>query len=414
MPHSPPSSPPSSPDPRQGEFLNGEWRCNCEPRLVAKIRTVNTNKEDYGKRFYACPKQRGKENSCDMFILVKDAKKREREYLMTNGRSEKKRQTTLLESMSTRKGKRRAGERSPPSDTANPRPTARGSSRPPPAAQASTSRNAAEDPFLQPDGFHDTTSEEDEDEAAERIRRRALASTPSPKPTGAKRKRPSQEEDYLEDLSSSGAEELVAVTDKSSRNTKTLGKRADSFITPSAPRSTDMENGMVTPSLTKGRSEASERVERLLFADEGREGTAAKRQRLDNGGSGSGTGAGASVAASSHPSESSRIFGTDATISSTPPLGALSPLPGNPAPRGADPADLTKEVMDLLKGQDIAPLIRTELRKILERHVGLAKGYERSRDVARKAARDLQARVDEIENGKEALKTALVGVLDKL
>ncbi|KAJ8124366.1 hypothetical protein O1611_g9273 [Lasiodiplodia mahajangana] len=169
MPPSPPSSPPA--DPRQGEFRDGEWRCNCEPRLVAKIRTVNTNKEDYGKRFYGCPKQRGKQNSCDMFILVEDAKEREREYLFTNGRSEK-RQTTLLESM---RGKQRARDRTPPSDNANPRPTVGGPSRLSAANQASTSRIRAEDPFLQPDGFHDTTSEEDEDEAAERIRRRALA-----------------------------------------------------------------------------------------------------------------------------------------------------------------------------------------------------------------------------------------------
>ncbi|KAI1124689.1 hypothetical protein F5Y10DRAFT_248860 [Nemania abortiva] len=442
MPPSPPSSPTSSPnppnprqnppDPRQGEFLNGSWRCNCEPRLIAKIRTVNRNTEDYGKRFYGCPKERGKENSCNMFILVEDAKKRERDYLMSNGHSEK-RQTTIQESMSARKGKRKAGDRTPPQENAGSRPAASGPSKLPAVAEASTSRRGGEDLFVQPDGFHDTTSE-DEDEVEERMRRRRNAGTPTPRPTGAKRKRASQEE-YLDDLSSSGAEELMAVTDKSSRTANALGKRPDTFITPSAVRTADMENGMVTPSLTKGRSEEEgmvtpsltkgrsedgDGVNRVLWpaseaSKNNTEAARAKRQRLDN--------EDGAAATPSHASETSRIFGTDATIGSTPALSEVpSTLPPTlPPPRSVSPANLTKEVMDLLKDQDIAPLIRTELRKILEKHEAMARGYELGRDATRKAIKDaeeratrLQARIDDLENGKKEIRTALLGVWEKV
>ncbi|KAJ8122259.1 hypothetical protein ONZ43_g1502 [Nemania bipapillata] len=109
--------------------------------------------------------------------------------------------------------------------------TAAGPSRP--LAKASTSQGGREDPFVRPEGFDDTTSDEDEDEEEASTRRRARISTPTT--TAAfKRKRPVQEEDYLDDLSSSGAEELVLATDRSSKNANALGKRREEFITPSA------------------------------------------------------------------------------------------------------------------------------------------------------------------------------------
>lgn len=349
-----------------------------------------------------------------MFIFVEDAKKREREYLMSNGRSEK-RQTTILESMSTRKEKQRSRDRTPPAEDADLQSTVAGPSKP--LVEASTSRGGGEEPFVRPEGFDDTTSDEDEDEEAS-ARRRAMISTPTTT-AGFKRKRPPTEDDCLSDLSSSGAEELITATDKSSKNASTLGKRRDAFVTPSAAHTTDMENGMVTPSLTMGRS-----VERRLFQKPETglpaDATTAKRQRLDDDNG--------SAATTSHAPESARLFGTDATISTTPPLlpaassqPSPSPIQRNPMPQGASPGDLTKDVMDLLKNQDIAPLIRSEIRKVLEKHANLAKGFELGRDSSRKAVKDaeeraarLQETVDSLEKSRQELRTQLMELWNRI
>ncbi|KAI1111990.1 hypothetical protein F5Y14DRAFT_283778 [Nemania sp. NC0429] len=485
MPSSSPPSPPKSPsNPRHGEFRNGDWLCNCEPRLVAKIRTGTTNTKNHGKRFYVCPKDRGRENTCDMFLLLEDAQKRTREYLKSNGRSEK-RQTTLLESMTpgskARQGHAAAqptrdqavGGDGPTSTRNRDEPLATGQSSTlkggsSGAAASSTSRSAE---------FYDTTSDEDDygeetkDDLQQR-RRSAMAVTPAKQPTGAKRKRSSQDEDFLDELSSGGEEEWVAVTERSSRS---MGRQGDTFITPSARRTTDVENGMATPSLTKGKS-----VKKVLFKDVDN----GKRQRLDDDSE-------MVVPSSAAVSASVRLWGTDAIIGSTsssstsapsesstprnaaaaaplssapstavpsssPPSSSFLPatappatlpatlpptlpptlpatLPPSSSPptatpplsRGgggsADPASLMKDVMDILSDRDVAAPVRDEVARTLERHANLARGYERGRDAARKAVKEaedraarLQARVDELERSRQELRAQLMGMWGKL
>ncbi|KAI1197731.1 hypothetical protein F5X97DRAFT_301321 [Nemania serpens] len=457
MPSSSPPSPPRSPkNPRHGEFRNGGWLCNCEPRLLAKMRTGTTNTKNHGKKFYVCPKDRMRENTCDMFLLLEEAQERAREHLMTNGRSEK-RQTTLLESMMT--PRRRAGE---PAAAAA---AGRNPDEPPATGATSTLRGNGEPPRSA--DFYDTTS--DEDDYGEETKSKAKdegamsggvgGATPMGAGAGgAKRKRSSRDEDFLDELSSAGEEEWVAVTEMSTKSTGTRGgggsssRHRDAFATPSAMRATNVENGMATPSLTKGKSvkkvlfkdvetgeggergERSERERRRRRADAG----TAKRRRFDDYDN-DGEMAGPST------STSVRLWGTDATIGSSPPPPSSSesstrresPTPRNPAaaatatataPRGADPANLTREVMDLLRDQDVPGAVRDEVRKTLEKHANQAKGFERGRDAARKAAKEaedrgarLQARVEELEalersrqEVRQEVRNELMGIYGKI
>lgn len=375
-----------------------------------------------------------------MFLLLEDAQERSREYLKSNGRSEK-RQTTLLESMTPgRQARQRAGG----GGTAHhPATSSRGPGEPSATGKTSTSTSRSAN-------FYDTTSEEDDDygeETKDDVRRGgAMSRTPTAQPTGAKRKRSSQE-DLLDELSSGGEEEWVAVSELSTKTTtttgrSTLGRRRDAFVTPSAMRVTDVENGMATPSLTKGKS-----VKKVLFKDdvetsERRRGgeEAVKRQRLDTGET--------SSAAAASTSTSVRLWGTDATISATPTstpsssaelsrdsptptprntnsaaAAAAPPLPPlpPPPPRGADPANLTREVMDLLRDGDVAPAVRDEVRRTLEKHANQAKGYERGRDAARRAVKEaedraagLLVRVEELERSRRELRAQLMSMWDKI
>ncbi|KAI0447759.1 hypothetical protein F4803DRAFT_497410 [Xylaria telfairii] len=418
MSPSPPSTPPSPPNPKHGVFRNERWLCNCDPRLDAEVKTVKNSSKNHGKRFYSCPKY-GKGNHCDMFIFTDEAKKREWESLMSNGRSEK-RQTTLLESMTPSKGKRRlepptaevddpqamangaSTSNSATASTSNTAPLPRSRNNLSSMAQPSTSKGTNGVASSRPKEFYDTTSDEDEDEEEisnhkpritnnNNLEPSTIAATPTTQPTVSKRKRPVEEEDLLDDLSSGGEEELVAATELSSKNASALGKHRNTFITPSTTRTADViQNGLPTPSLTKSKS-----VKKVLFKEEvAGEGssngatTSSKRQRLED--------------APAPTSHASRLFGTDATI---------EPSPSPPLVN----TNLTNEIMGLLKDEDITSSVRSEVRRTLEKYVNQAKGYERGRDASRRAVKEaedrataMKQRVDDLERSRQELRNQLM------
>ncbi|KAI0200186.1 hypothetical protein F4808DRAFT_429962 [Astrocystis sublimbata] len=500
----PPSTPPSPPEkPKHGVFQNEKWLCNCDPRLDAVVKTVSKKSKNHGRRFYACPKY-GQGNHCDMFLFVEDARPREYEYLKSNGRSETKRQMTITESMNTpskNKDKRRSDDATPLAHVVEPQADMSNSkhsvttasakaataSRPttstsyitispdssPSTAQTSTLKASSGDSgnngkgnmatLSRTDDFYDTTSDEDESQESRRggssrtigtigsssARPGTVAATPT---AGAKRKRAlDEEEDLLGDLSSDGEEELVAVTDRSSRSFNALGKRPQhqsSFTTPSALRTTDvLPNGLPTPSLTKDKS-----VKKVLFRDEvtvmddssknqntrhgknagasaSTSASAAKRQRLDDDDDER-----IPATASKSPSpatHASRLFGTDATIepssTSLPPTlpqpqpqslsSSSSPSPGTTS---STTSNLTTEIMALLQNSTIDASVRSAVRQTLDKHVSQAKGYERGRDAARKAAKEaddraaaLQGRVDELEKARREVRGKMLAMWER-
>ncbi|KAI1737342.1 hypothetical protein F4680DRAFT_429196 [Xylaria scruposa] len=422
MSPSPPSTP-KSPS-FNGIFRNQRWLCNCDPRLDAVVKTVTQNPKNHGRRFYSCPNY-GKGNYCDMFLFIDDAKARELECLMTNGRSEK-RQTTLLESMTPSKGKRRSADASATAEVHDSQVgvNVASTSRPAMASMARLPRSSigspssAESSTLKGSGqmsplmeFYEDTSDDDRDEEETSNRKSHTTTdnnlqpsrvpiTPNTRPTGSKRKCPFEEEDLLDDLSSGGEEELVAITESSSKAAST-GKQRYPFITPSATRTTDMmQNGLPTPSQTRGTS-----VKKVLFkgyvagkSDTNGENTIAtpKRQQLED-----------SPMPASH---AARLFGTDAIIET-------SPSPSLPS----SGTNLTSEVMGLLKDENITPAVRSEVQKTLDRYVNQAKGYERGRDASRKAVKEAEDRIaamqqknDQLERSRQELRSQLQTMWGKI
>ncbi|KAI1307766.1 hypothetical protein F5Y03DRAFT_115535 [Xylaria venustula] len=397
-------SPPSSPqharsdDSPNGLFRQGVWLCNCQPRLRATVRHVTRNTKNKGKRFYCCPTDKNEGNRCDMFLLVEDAQRREREHLMSNGRSEKrkdKKQTTLPERFTPRTART---EQQPATGTA------RSPGREVVNLDDASTASSTSSPSPESADIYDTTSsEEDEDEedtptnhatsstGSKSLQPSAMARTTTTSKTGSKR--PSDDEDLLDDLSASGAEEMVAATERSTKTAIRSGKqREEAYMTPTTTRTTDIQHGMPTP-LTAGQT-----VKKLQFdlpvsqptsSDNHSRNPSPKRQRLNE-------------------TEGARLFGTDKTISSPPSHQSRSesPTPGQ---------DLTGEVMSLLQDEDISFATRNAVRKTLQRYVSQAKGYERGRDVSRKAVKDaedrnaqLQARIDDLEQARQGVRGKLM------
>ncbi|TRX93154.1 hypothetical protein FHL15_006022 [Xylaria flabelliformis] len=436
MSPSPPSTP-KSPS-FNGIFRNQRWLCNCDPRLDAVVKTVTQNPKNHGRRFYSCPNY-GKGNYCDMFLFIDDAKARELECLMTNGRSEK-RQTTLLESMTPSKGKRRLTDASATAEindsqvgdnvasrsfigpaSTDHSSTLKGSDiRPSLTARSSTLKGSDENLRFQLDEFYNDTSDEDEDEEGtsnynsrtttdNNLQPSRVPTTPTAQRAGSKRKCPFEEEDLLDDLSSGGEEELITITESSSKAASAIGKQRNPnpFITPSVTRTTDvLQNGLPTPSLTRGAS-----VKRVLFRDElaGQSSTSGanttqtpKRQQLDG---------------AMPLSQAAQLFGTDAIIK-TPP----SPSPPSSSPSSSSSStNLTSEVMSLLKNENITPAVRSEVRKTLEKYVNQAKGYERGRDASRKAVKEaedrtaaMQQKIDDLERSRQELRGQLMTMWGKI
>ncbi|KAI1434523.1 hypothetical protein GGR50DRAFT_704118 [Xylaria sp. CBS 124048] len=453
-----PTSPPRPKSPRSplaitnGVFQNGAWYCNCG--LIARRKTVRKSSKNYGRTFYMCSVERGGGNFCDFFLWGEDAERRERAGFMSNGRSEK-RQTTLLESMAPRKGKQKAKQpagkflysmmsadelaavggasTSRTADASKPNAAAAAASA---AAESSTLRESGNGTSSRSANNFDTTSEEEEAGEYTRLTRShattnknpnlqpsAMARTPTGPPTSSKRKRPldDDEHDLLDDLSSSGEEELMAMSDLSA-------KHYNAFTTPRAPRTADVKDGMPTPSLTMGRS-----TKKVLFKGVGDDNCirssvtpSAKRQRLEA----------RTAAPPSNASAAVQLWGTSAVIkgpapasSSSASASASASAPGTeagsspqkPAVSDVHPEHLTTEVMDLLKDGAVAKSVRDAVRKAIDRYVSQAKGYERGRDAARKVAKDaedrvarLQSKVDALETSRQELRTQLMDMWNKL
>ncbi|KAI1346256.1 hypothetical protein F5Y01DRAFT_28070 [Xylaria sp. FL0043] len=398
-PKSPPLPPHFTPDdPRKGLFQNGEWYCNCEPRKKAVIRRI-TKAENWGKKFWACP-MGADENRCKMFLWVDESERLRDEFRKKHGYIEK-RQATLPESYTPRKVRQQPGNMPPAQGTAH---------------QEAVGDDASIASSTSSESSSDTTSSEEEEEDEEpapaptpsrtmgrSLQSSAMSRTHGTGATSSKKKRPSQDdEDFLEDLSEGGVEELVAAEE---RSVKKLGKQREMPMpatpTTTAPRTTDIEHGMPTPSLTMGRSSVKKlqyNIPETTGESSSRGGaTSPKRQRLNE---------------SHNEGEGSRLFGTDKTINP----------PSSPSPVGVgDSESLTKEVMDLLKEKDIDFATRNAVRHVLKKHEKLAKGLECGRDASRKAAKEaeeqrarLQMRIDELEQARREVKTQLMDMWEHI
>ncbi|RYO77804.1 hypothetical protein DL762_009042 [Monosporascus cannonballus] len=375
-PSTPP--PPSRPD---GQLRGGVWYCNCTPRLAAVQFTVRRETKNKGRSFYGCPKKRSEGNQCDLFLWTEDARSREVDAVLmtkspeTPGSSRKKmRQTTLHACITPRTDRsKRLDERTPVTEVADLNLTAReGASAAAPAPapapasagtatlRASSSSSSAPPPVAADDQNLDSDLSTD---AEDELACMADAATPSSSANiGSKRKRPEDEDEYS-DFSSGEEEQLVAIADRSSGSGG--GKKRDAFATPSVPvgrtHDVEMAGGMPTPLTDKP-------VRRVLFADPE---------------------AGSSPSITHRDNNNKRPRTVEEAGDRTSPSTSAGESTHD---------DVTHEVMSLLqarKGVDEAVL--RDVQAALKRHAARTRGLERGRDAARRAARDAEARVAELQ-----------------
>ncbi|RYP74595.1 hypothetical protein DL771_002861 [Monosporascus sp. 5C6A] len=373
-PSTPP--PPSRPD---GLLRNGVWYCNCTPRLPAVQFTVRRETKNKGRSFYGCPKKRSEGNQCDLFLWAEDARSREVDAVLmttspgTPGSGQKKmRQTTLHACVTPRTDRsRRLDERTPVTEVADLNLITRAGASaaaqvPAPAsAETATLRASSGSPSAPPPVAADELSFDSDlstDAEGEPARMADAATASNSANTGSKRKSPDDEDEYS-DLSSGEEEQLLAIADRSSGLGG--GKQRDAFATPSvaAGRTHDAEmtSGMPTPLTDKP-------VRRVLFA---------------------GPEVGSSPSTAHRDNSNKRQRTVDEAGDRASPSASTGESTHD---------DVTHEVMSLLQNREgVGEAVLRDVRAALERHAARARGLERGRDAARRAARDAEARVAELQ-----------------
>ncbi|KAI1649778.1 uncharacterized protein F4817DRAFT_330085 [Daldinia loculata] len=353
---------PSGKVPLNGHFRNGIWYCNCIPRLPAIQYLAKRETPNKGRSFYACKKDRNKENKCNFFLWTEDAHVREVNNVLTNSRSEaegtpsrrpKKRQRTLHESITPAKEKRQ--EKTPITSLADlDRMLNPGS--PSATAQSSTMKTRSSSKEVAKSVQKSGSSDEDDDSAHTSDDAQAQSDSTPDTPSAAPKRKWSDVELNVEeysDLTSGEEEELVALANSSAQPQT---KQRNAFATPSGSR-TLIEDGMATPLTEKP-------VRRVLFADP------------------------------SSPTTPKRDLAASST--SPPSSQQQQQQQQDPATPGRE-RELTQEIMALLYDQNIDGAVRRKIRSSLDRHAARAKGLERGRDASREAAKKAEAKVAELQ-----------------
>ncbi|KAF3056624.1 putative px domain-containing protein [Daldinia childiae] len=345
---------PSGKVPLNGHFRNGIWYCNCIPRLPAIQYLAKRETPNKGRSFYACKKDRNKENKCNFFLWTEEAHTREVNNVLTNSRSEvegtpsqrpKKRQRTLHESITPAKEKRQG--KTPVTSLAdldcmlNP-------DSPSATAQSSTMKTRSSSKEAAKSVQKSASSDENDDLAHTSDDAQAQSDSAPDTPSAAPKRKRSDVEEYS-DLTSGEEQELVALANNSAQPQT---KQRNAFATPSGPR-TLIEDGMATPLTEKP-------TRRVLFADP------------------------------SSPITPKRDL---AASSTSPPSSQQQQDPATPGKE----RELTQEIMALLYDQNIDGTVRRKIRSTLDRHAARAKGLERGRDASREAAKKAEARVAELQ-----------------
>ncbi|KAI1844285.1 hypothetical protein JX266_009576 [Neoarthrinium moseri] len=401
--------------PLDGLFTNGQWYCNCQPRLPAIQFQVKKKTKNKGRWFYTCQVDKtkgktGEPQNCGFFLWAENARLREEGAVLGNSTTEpggtqagslrtpkKLVQTTLSASVTPREeGPRHWTHRTgvtPIAElekqiggatSAGTGDTAQSSRTLQQGTAASGSKTTASSRTLDHD-FNESDLDTD-DEGVNMIAESAskAASPPGKTPTaqdqtpsaamGSKRKRPifgEDNDDLFGETDSDEERQLAAMTDSSSQSRE---RTRDAFATPAARRPTDIAAGMPTPSLT------DKPVRRVLFADSETPANIGthKRQRVDD------SGGYANVGVPSTPSSSQ-----DAAMPSSSPN-----TPGTP---GASLGNITGEIMELLKGQAVDEKVLRQVKTALEKYAAKAKGIELGRDASRKAVKNADARIAQLQ-----------------
>ncbi|OIW35215.1 hypothetical protein CONLIGDRAFT_46261 [Coniochaeta ligniaria NRRL 30616] len=355
----------SSREPRRtGLFENGQWFCDCEPRLPAVHLQTRKKGRNNGRWFYTCQK-RDRKQQCGFFVFEDVAQEREKQYLFSGGRE---REAAAIQ-------------------------TYIGSEEPPlPALYASRQLGPADGrgfslPSVSTGDEMDFMSAADEESQKRWGGEREIkeedgegGGVEEGRPS-AKRKRglfvdDSEEDEFGGsvggDLNSDEEREMVALAESAtqSQSQRRESQQTGQFTTPSAQRTHDVLNGLPTPNTGATVSRNS-----LLIATEQRE-FGAKRQKMDLPATPLQMRAGSSNSSSSARQQS------QASVSGV----------------GADDYPITEEIMALLGGvptldDDVAGSVRRKLNNYALR----MKGVERGRDMVRSVMQERDARIAELQ-----------------
>ncbi|EXL00150.1 hypothetical protein FOQG_00434 [Fusarium oxysporum f. sp. raphani 54005] len=340
----------------KGRYSDGHWWCNCEPRQKATLREVKKPGPNNGKLFWKC-------DDCNFFLWRDEAKVRE----------------------SGLRASRRGSESS--------------KSEPPPMTQQSLvsygyqvtpSRRQSDD-----DSASSTESGEDSEADTpmpKSVRNRtqiadhsklpspptAAVETPSRGPSKRRRDVFEEDEDEFSDIASDEERQMAAIADKSAE------KAAQSrFTTPTTTRSTDAISGMPTPS-----------VSRTLFPT-----SESKRQKQ--------------VSFEYTPSMSSTTLSANTTPSKTP--CRMQEPPASSPPETS--YDVTDEVMNLLRSQNIDKSVLSSVQSILETAARRTKGIVLGRDSARSSLKTkddniatMQERITALENRERMHRSQMTNI----
>lgn len=387
--------------------MEGQWLCDCNPRLPALYLQVKKESANKGKWFYTCQGRK-----CKFFLWADEAKARERGAVLNNSRSESS-QSNITTHIRSR------DEGAPPEPPSSPTPQRR------PSIFQGLPRNDADlfdlsdtDEEMELASLADKTPEQLQVRAAgtpfsqsqqqasgassHTIGRSQQASMTAPATPTPKRKRglfvdSDEEDEFGEAFDSDTERQLAQLTDESAR--KSAAERASSaqksahLTTPSAGRAVDVyaAGGLPTP---VSRHTGPPGRNSLLIAQEERDRDAKRHKKVEF----------APTPENLRSPESSPAAADSALPVRTPTNAQieLEKLAGSAAEY-----DITEPVMALLKDQPINQATRRGVKEALEKNALKIRGLIKGRDVARSAleSRDtriaeLSARVAALENGR--------------
>ncbi|KAK3942199.1 hypothetical protein QBC46DRAFT_339896 [Diplogelasinospora grovesii] len=355
-----------------GSFENGQWSCNCDPRLPAVRFQVKKGGPNKGKWFYTCQQQR--EEQCGFFLWEDQAQAREKDSLLqgntpynapySRDRTGKRSDVTMS-----------IGREAPPLPNLTPTPIPK---------KKAAQRMFSGVPRAGPQTGYGFDSDTDSDVQELDV----LPPSPKlvPAKSTAKRKRVAFEEDErhekddrfsigsttdLGELDSDEETQLIQLSDMSqdrsqSQNLQTKGK--DVYNTPSAQRTHDVSGRAGLPTPVSRNT--------LLIASEPETGSA-KRLKMADG---------------------TPVTPTPARTRRDSLGGSQSQDKAGGGRAGADEDyEITAEVLNLLEGQQVADSVRQVVQDRLNTFALRMRGVERGRDMVRTALKTRDAKVAELQ-----------------
>ncbi|WYZ34759.1 hypothetical protein EsH8_I_001035 [Colletotrichum jinshuiense] len=341
-----------------GLFLEGNWYCNCEPRLLAKHQPVKKNGPNKDRLFYSCEKW-----ECDFFLWEEDAETRAGESTLTlPPRPEETTLVAAADGSMAQVPTPGGGSAVKPA----PRPTSTAAPAAPEAPPTpATQRSVARQRLL--NSYFSTRSEQAPGEANGAT---GAAETPS---RGRKRRvvfeSDSDDEEDEYGLGELSPDEEKAINEAVERSAQKLRDAAP----PSTP---------VGQSATRGAAQPTpQTVTRTLFPE-------AKRRRTDEA-----------------PGSANVSFSTAPPSPAT--IRPSSPPPASTPSREEEQQQLdpTEEVMALLEGQKVDYATKQTVRGILERFAMKAKGLAKGRDSVRAALKTKDERIAELQERVTSLES---------